>query len=69
MDRLKVRLAVGVLVGVLVGMVGTARALEVGAPAPAFTLTAPDGRTVTLAELTAQGPVVLYTFLQAFTGF
>jgi hypothetical protein len=43
-------------------------ALEVGQKAPDFTLPAPGGKQVKLSELTARGPVVLYTFIQAFTG-
>jgi thioredoxin-dependent peroxiredoxin len=45
-----------------------ALALEVGQKAPDFTLTGPDNKPVKLADLTAKGPVVLYTFIQAFTG-
>jgi hypothetical protein len=45
-----------------------AQALEVGQKAPEFTLPAPGNKPVKLAELTAKGPVVLYTFIQAFTG-
>jgi thioredoxin-dependent peroxiredoxin len=47
---------------------GPAIALEVGEKAPDFTLPAPGGKPVKLSELTARGPVVLYTFIQAFTG-
>jgi hypothetical protein len=47
---------------------GAALALEVGEKAPEFTLPAPGNKPVKLAELTAKGPVVLYTFIQAFTG-
>jgi hypothetical protein len=47
---------------------GAAQALEVGEKAPEFTLPAPGNKPVKLAELTAKGPVVLYTFIQAFTG-
>jgi peroxiredoxin Q/BCP len=47
---------------------GPARALEVGQKAPDFTLPSADGKPVKLSELTAKGPVVLYTFIQAFTG-
>jgi peroxiredoxin Q/BCP len=43
-------------------------ALEVGQKAPDFTLPAPGNKPVKLADLTAKGPVVLYTFIQAFTG-
>ena len=42
--------------------------LEVGQKAPDFTLPAPGNQQVKLADLTAKGPVVLYTFIQAFTG-
>jgi len=44
-----------------------AAALEVGQKAPDFTLPGSKGQPVKLAELTAKGPVVLYTFIQAFT--
>ncbi len=43
-------------------------ALEVGQKAPDFTLDAPGGKKVKLSELTAKGPVVIFTFIQAFTG-
>jgi peroxiredoxin len=49
-------------------MAGPAAALDVGQKAPDFTLAAPGGKQVKLSELTAKGPVVLYTFIQAFTG-
>ena len=42
-------------------------ALEVGDKAPDFTLPGPAGKPVKLSELTAKGPVVVYTFIQAFT--
>jgi peroxiredoxin Q/BCP len=48
--------------------VGAAGALEVGQKAPDFTLTAPDGKPVKLGDLLAKGPLVIYTFIQAFTG-
>ncbi len=60
--------------GLVLGLVavlaaaGAASALEVGQKAPDFTLSASDGKPVKLADLTAKGPVVLYTFIQAFTG-
>jgi len=58
------------LVGALAGLMlaGTASALQVGDKAPDFTLAGPGGKPVKLSELTAKGPVVLYTFIQAFTG-
>ena len=46
---------------------GPVAALEVGQKAPEFTLTAPGNKPVKLSELTAKGPVVVYTFIQAFT--
>lgn len=59
-----------VLAGVLLGLLASSQAgaLEVGQKAPDFTLAAPGGKQVKLADLTAKGPVVLYTFIQAFTG-
>ena len=58
------------VVGMLAGFVlaGPAAALDVGQKAPDFTLPAPGGKQVKLSDLTAKGPVVLYTFIQAFTG-
>ena len=58
------------LVSALVGLVvvGPADALEVGQNAPDFALAGTDGKPVKLAELTAKGSVVIYTFIQAFTG-
>ena len=50
-----------------IAFAGGAAALEVGQKAPEFTLTAPGNKPVKLSELTAKGPVVLYTFIQAFT--
>ena len=44
-----------------------AAALEVGQKAPDFTLPGSKGQPVKLSELTARGPVVVYTFIQAFT--
>jgi peroxiredoxin Q/BCP len=49
-------------------MASSATALDVGQKAPDFTLAAPGGKQVKLSDLTAKGPVVLYTFIQAFTG-
>jgi thioredoxin-dependent peroxiredoxin len=54
-----------VLVSLL--LAGAAGALEVGQKAPDFTLNGTDGKPVKLSELTAKGPVVLYTFLAAFS--
>jgi hypothetical protein len=48
-------------------LAGSAEALEVGQKAPDFTLPGPGNKPVKLTELTAKGPVVLYTVIQAFT--
>ena len=58
-------LVVAVVAGFLVG---PASALEVGQKAPEFALPGPGNKPVKLSELTAKGPVVVYTFIQAFTG-
>ena len=64
------RVMLSAVAGALAGLVvaAPARALEVGQKAPDFTLAAPGGTQVKLTDLTAKGPVVLYTFIQAFTG-
>src|SRR5262245_47799557 len=63
-------LALGTVAAGLVGLAltGPASAVEVGQKAPDFALAAPGGKQVTLADLTAQGPVVIYTFIQVFGG-
>jgi len=48
-------------------LVGAASALEVGQKAPDFALNGIDGKPVKLSELTAKGPVVIFTFIAAFT--
>jgi cytochrome oxidase Cu insertion factor (SCO1/SenC/PrrC family) len=45
----------------------TTQAVEVGQKAPDFTLSDPNGKQVKLADLLGKGPVVIYTFIQAFT--
>jgi peroxiredoxin Q/BCP len=62
MARALVIAALGVL-----ALTCSASALEVGQKAPDFTLPAADGKQVKLADLLGKGPVVLYTFIQAFT--
>ena len=47
--------------------VGAASALEVGQKAPDFALNGTDGKPLKLSDLTAKGPVVIYTFIAAFT--
>ena len=58
-------IALGALAVLLVA--GAAQALEVGEKAPDFSLPGPGNKPVKLSELTAKGPVVLYTLIQAFT--
>jgi thioredoxin-dependent peroxiredoxin len=64
------RSVIAVVFGALAALALTApaRALETGQKAPDFTLDAPGGQKVKLSDLTQKGPVVLYTFIQAFTG-
>ncbi len=50
-----------------IALVGVAGALEVGQKAPDFALNGVDGKPVKLSDLTAKGPVVLYTFIAAYT--
>ena len=59
----------GLVTGILVALalVSPVAALEVGQKAPDFTLPGSKGQPVKLSELTAKGPVVVYTFIQAFT--
>jgi thioredoxin-dependent peroxiredoxin len=52
---------------IALALVNPAAALEVGQKAPDFSLAGPDGKPVKLSDLTAKGPVVLYTFIAAFT--
>jgi len=58
----------GVLLGAMVGLMcaGPASAIEVGQKAPDFTLMAPGNKQVKLADLLGTGPVVIYTFVDAF---
>ena len=60
-------MAVVVAAALGLALVGSVQALEVGDKAPDFTLAGPDGKPVKLGDLTAKGPVVLYTFVAAFT--
>ena len=58
-------LLAGVLAAIAVAM--PAHALQVGDKAPDFELPGSKGQPVKLSELTAKGPVVIYTFIAAFT--
>ena len=64
------RVIAGVLISALAGLIvaGAASALEVGQKAPDFTLLGPGNKPVKLADMLGKGPIVLYTFVQAFTG-
>jgi len=59
-----------VLASALVSLVlaGPAAALDVGQKAPDFTLAGPGGKQIKLSEMVGKGPIVIYTFIQAFTG-
>lgn len=59
-----------VLAGALLSlaMAGPAASLEVGQKAPDFTLAGVGGKPVKLADMLGKGPIVVYTFIQAFTG-
>ncbi|HEX3179504.1 MAG TPA: hypothetical protein VHZ49_22710 [Methylomirabilota bacterium] len=65
MRRRRLLIALMALAATLVA--SGAHALEVGQKAPEFTLPGPGNKPVKLSELTAKGPVVLYTVIQAFT--
>jgi thioredoxin-dependent peroxiredoxin len=60
-------LAAAAAVVLTLAFAGPAPALEVGQKAPDFTLPAPGGKTVKLSDLLGKGPVVIYTFIQAYT--
>ena len=59
-----------ILAGALLALMvaGPAAALEVGQKAPDFTIAGTGGKPVKLSEMLGKGPIVVYTFIQAFTG-
>ena len=67
--RANARVRLGALLGALVIVIlaANAYALQVGQKAPDFTLPAPDGKQVKLDDLLGKGPVVIFTFIEAFT--
>jgi cytochrome oxidase Cu insertion factor (SCO1/SenC/PrrC family) len=64
----KEKIVGGLLLGAVVSLLTAAptSAIEVGQKAPNFTLTAPGSKEVKLADLLGKGPVVIYTFVDAF---
>ncbi|MBM3220837.1 MAG: redoxin domain-containing protein [Candidatus Rokubacteria bacterium] len=68
MRHSRLRLA-GLLAGALfaVALALPAQALQVGEKAPDFELPGSQGKPVTLSQLTEKGPVVIHTFIAAFT--
>ena len=66
MIRRTIRAAAAAIVLTL-GLASAVSALEVGQKAPDFALAAPGGKTIKLSDLLGKGPIVLYTFIQAFT--
>lgn len=67
--RVTRRLGAGVLASVIVAvlLVAPTNAVQVGQKAPDFTVAGPGNKPVKLDDLLGKGPVVLYTFIQAFT--
>ncbi len=59
--------AVAAAVLIALALATPARALQVGEKAPDFELPGSHGKPVKLSELTAKGPVLIYTFIAAFT--
>ncbi len=68
--RKKARVIWGGLAGVVAVLVlaANAYAVQVGQKAPEFMLTSADGKQVKLTDFLGKGPVVIFTFIQAFTG-
>ena len=67
--RTKQRRLRSAVLGTAMGLAlaGPAGAQDVGQNAPDFTLPAQGNKPVKLADLLGKGPVVIYTFIQAFT--
>lgn len=53
--------------GLVIALMLGAATLQVGDPAPDFTLPDTDGKPVTLSKLLAGGPVILAFYPKAFT--
>ena len=63
--QVMIRVALAAVLGL--ALAAPVQALEVGQNAPDFSLAGTDGKPVKLTDLTTKGPVVLYTFVAAFT--
>ena len=59
-----------ILAGALLALIVArpAGALEVGQKAPDFTIAGVGGKQIKLSDMLGKGPIVIYTFIQAFTG-
>ncbi|HTY78581.1 MAG TPA: hypothetical protein VMI34_12245 [Candidatus Bathyarchaeia archaeon] len=64
---MRTRLMLVAGLAVMLGLAAPAAALEVGQKAPDFTLAGTGGKPVKLADMLGKGPIVIYTFIQAFT--
>jgi len=60
-------IAAALVMAASLAVAGPTAGLEVGQKAPDFTLPAPGDKQVKLSDLLGKGPVVVYTFIQAFT--
>ena len=69
MHRIR-RVGWGIAAAAAVGLIlaNSAAALQVGQKAPDFTLASSEGKQVKLDDLLGKGPVVIFTFIQAFNG-
>lgn len=67
MKRLRRLAPLALVFAAMLSLGDRAVALEVGQKAPDFTLPSSKGQEVKLSDLTAKGPVVVYTLIQAFT--
>jgi peroxiredoxin Q/BCP len=66
-EQRRLRLTGLLAILIAIALAAPAFALQVGEKAPDFELPGSQGKPVKLSELTAKGPVVLYTFIAAFT--
>jgi len=65
---MRMRLMLIALLALALGGARPAAALEVGQKAPDFTLAGTGGKQIKLPDMLGKGrPIVVYTFIQAFT--